>query len=124
MPSTPDAAPDPAAGRPTRTAVHAEPWEELGTDLVVDEENVKCWIETVPPGERRPAHTHRHPWVTVVLSGAFCESLDEHGQLIRRASLETGQVVFNRGEDLPMRHYVRNLSDRTLTMVAIELRGR
>lgn len=99
-----------------------EPWEELGTRLLVDEERVKCWVETVPPGERRPAHTHRHPWVTVVLSGAHGESLDENGELIKAVTLETGQVVFNRGDTLPMRHYVRNLSDRTLVMVAIELR--
>ncbi|WP_055715956.1 cupin domain-containing protein [Streptomyces torulosus] len=99
-----------------------EPWEELGTRLVLDEEHVKCWVETVPPGERRPAHTHRHPWVTVVLSGAHGESLDEKGELIKEVTLETGQVVYNRGDTLPMRHYVRNLSDRTLVMVAIELR--
>lgn len=99
------------------------PWEELGTSLVLDEEHLKCWIETVPPGASRPVHTHRHPWVTVVLSGARCESLDEYGQLIREATLETGQVVLNRSESLPLRHHVRNRSDRTLTMVAIELRG-
>lgn len=99
-----------------------EPWQELGTDLLIDEEHVKCWVETVSPGEQRPAHTHRHPWVTVVLSGAHGESLDEHGELIKAVTLETGQVVHNRGESLPMRHYVRNLSDRTLVMVAIELR--
>lgn len=99
-----------------------EPWQELGTGLLIDEEHVKCWVETVPPGEQRPAHTHRHPWVTVVLSGAHGESLDEHGELIKAVTLETGQVVHNRGESLPMRHYVRNLSDRTLVMVAIELR--
>ncbi len=101
----------------------AEPWEELDTDLVIDEEHVKCWIETVPPHQRRPAHTHRYPWVTVVLSGAHCESFDEHDRLIKVGTLEQGQVVYHRGDGLPMRHYVRNLSDQTLTMVAIELRG-
>lgn len=99
------------------------PWEELGTGLVLDDNDIKCWIETVPPGERRPVHTHRHAWVTVVLSGAHCESRDEHDQLIKTGTLETGQVIHNKGENLPMRHYVRNLSDRPLTMVAIELRG-
>ncbi|WP_052848003.1 cupin domain-containing protein [Streptomyces avicenniae] len=100
-----------------------EPWEELGAALVVDEPGVKCWIETVPPGEARPLHTHRHPWVTVVLSGAHGESLDEHGGVIKKVALETGQVLFNDGAQLPMRHRVRNLSDRTLVMVAIERRA-
>ena len=100
-----------------------EPWVELGTRLVVDEDYVKCWVETVPPGERRPAHTHRHPWVTVVLSGASGESRDEHGELIKEVTLETGQVLLNGPDRLPLRHFVHNLSDRTLVMVAIELRG-
>jgi anti-sigma factor ChrR (cupin superfamily) len=99
-----------------------EPWQELGADLLIDEDQVKCWVETVPPGEQRPAHTHRHPWVTVVLSGAHGESLDENGELIKAVTLETGQVVHNRGGSLPMRHYFHNLSDQTLVMVAIELR--
>lgn len=101
----------------------AEPWEELGTPLVINEEHVKCWVETVPPGERRPTHTHRHPWITVVLSGASGESLDERGNLIKAVTLRTGQVVYNQGHSLPMRHYVHNRSEQTLVMVAIELRN-
>lgn len=100
----------------------SEPWEELGAELLIDEEHVKCWVEVVPPGETRPAHTHRNPWVTVVLSGAHGRSLDEDGELIKVVTLETGQVVYNRGDELPMRHYVHNLSDRTLVMAAVELR--
>lgn len=103
--------------------MHREPWEELGTELVVDEEYVKCWVETVPPGERRPAHTHRYPWVTVVLSGASGESRTEEHEVIKAVTLETGQVLLNGPDRLPMRHYVENLSDRTLVMVAVELRG-
>ncbi|WP_335970531.1 cupin domain-containing protein [Streptomyces sp. CA2R106] len=99
-----------------------EPWLSLGTDLLVDEEHVKCWVEHVPPGERRPLHTHRHPWVTVVLSGAYVESLDEHDNRIKTGTLMSGQVVHNDASALPLRHYVRNLSDQPLVMVAIELR--
>ncbi|WP_165956027.1 cupin domain-containing protein [Streptomyces hainanensis] len=100
-----------------------EPWQELGTALVVDEPGVRAWIETVPPGQDRPLHTHRHPWVTVVLNGASGESLDEHGDVIRKVALETGQVLYHDAADLPLRHRVRNLSDQTLVMVAIERRA-
>jgi hypothetical protein len=99
-----------------------EPWECLGTDLVVDDEQVKCWVEHVPPGEHRPLHTHRHPWITVVLSGAYVESLDEHGNQIKAGALMSGQIVHNAVSVPPLRHYVRNLSDRPLIMVAVELR--
>jgi oxalate decarboxylase/phosphoglucose isomerase-like protein (cupin superfamily) len=99
-----------------------EPWQELGTDLLVNEPHVRCWIETVPPGEQRPAHTHRHPWVTIVLSGAHGDSFDADGRLIKSSRLETGQVIFNPPDRLPYRHFVRNTSQDTLVMVAIEIR--
>jgi len=100
-----------------------EPWEELGAELIIDEPGVKSWIETVPPGQRRPLHTHRHPWVTVVLSGAAGESRDARGELIKTSAVETGQVLFNRPDPNPMRHCMHNTSDRTLVMVAVELRS-
>jgi len=106
-----------------RPVGHREPWEDLGVSLVVDEPTVKCWIETIPPGERRPTHTHRYPWVTVVLSGAHGESRDADDRLIKVADLRTGQVILHRPDPSPMRHYVHNLSDQTLVMVAVELRG-
>ncbi|WP_035847359.1 cupin domain-containing protein [Kitasatospora azatica] len=99
------------------------PWVELGTELLVDQPGLKCWMETVRPGETRPAHTHRHPWVTVVLSGAAGNSLGPDGEVLSKGELTTGQVVFNSGEGLPIRHAVHNTSDRTLVTVAIEIAG-
>jgi hypothetical protein len=102
----------------------AEPWEDLGTELVVDEPYVKCWVETVPPGESRPAHTHRHPWITVVVSGAAGESYTADGKLIRKGPVPVGTVAMNGPDLLPFRHYVRNTSeDETLVMVAVEIRS-
>ena len=100
----------------------AGPWAELGTPLLVAEPGVRAWVEVVPPGEERPAHTHRHPWVTVVVSGAAGESYGADGELIGTNTLTTGQVVWNGADKLPFTHHVRNTSDRTLVMVAVELR--
>jgi len=99
-----------------------EPWIDLGTELVIDQDTVKCWIETVPPGAQRPVHTHRHPWVTVVLAGAAGESLGPDGTVLSRSTVQTGQVSYNGRERIPLQHCVRNTSDSTLIMVAIELR--
>lgn len=99
-----------------------EPWEELGAELVVDEPGVKSWVETVPPGQRRPLHTHRHPWVTVVLSGASGESRAPDGTLLKQSTVHTGQILYNRPGPVPLRHCMHNTSDQTLVMVAIELR--
>lgn len=99
-----------------------EPWEAVGAQLVVDEATVKCWIEEVPPGESRPPHTHRHPWITVVLSGADGESRTPDGTLIAAGSAVEGSVQYNR-QQLPFSHCMTNTSDKPLKLVAIELRN-
>jgi hypothetical protein len=100
-----------------------EPWTALGTELVLDTAMVKCWIETVPPHEARPLHTHLFPWITVVLAGAAGSSLGPDGSVLSCSELKTGQVVFNGPGRLPLCHRVYNKSNSTLVMVAIELRG-
>jgi hypothetical protein len=100
-----------------------DPWVDLGAELVVDEPFVKCWLETIPPGEARPAHVHRHPWVSVVLAGATGESYTSDGRLMGRGEATTGTVRFNGPDRLPYGHYFKNVSeDRTLVMLAMELR--
>ncbi|MGF1428112.1 hypothetical protein [Kitasatospora sp. LaBMicrA B282] len=101
---------------------HAEPWQELETELVVDQPFVKVWVERVPPGGSRPAHTHRHPWVSIVVSGAEGESRSPDGELLAKGAVSTGDVRFNGPDRLPFSHYLTNTSDRTLVMVAVELR--
>jgi hypothetical protein len=100
-----------------------EPWHDLAAELVIDRGDVKCWIEVVRPGEARPLHTHRHPWVTIVLSGAEAESFDAFGRLVSRRKLDAGQVTYNDRPEAAMTHRIRNVTeDRTLRMVAVELR--
>lgn len=100
----------------------SEPWLELGADLIVDQPGVKCWVERVPANSSRPAHTHRHPWLTVVLSGAAGESRTPEGKLIEAGAVRTGDVQFHGPECLPFSHYLVNTSEDTLVMVAVEVR--
>ncbi|NYI04295.1 hypothetical protein [Allostreptomyces psammosilenae] len=99
-----------------------EPWDELGVPLMVDERQVKSWREVIRPGETHPTHTHRHPWITVVVSGGTGESWTGDGVLVGVGSLPTGLTRYN-GEDLlPRRHFVRNTGGDEVVFVAVELR--
>ncbi|NYI04912.1 hypothetical protein [Allostreptomyces psammosilenae] len=100
----------------------AEPWEELHAPLLVDEPHLKVWLEVVKPGETHPAHTHRHPWVTVVISGGSGESWTSDGELIMAGTLPTGHVQYNGPEILPRRHYVKNTGETEVRMIAVEMR--
>jgi hypothetical protein len=107
--------------RPAEPWSALEPWEAVGARLVVDEPGVKCWIEEVPPGESRPPHTHRHPWITVVFSGADGESRTPDGGLIAAGTAVEGAVQFNQPQ-FPFSHCMTNTSDKPLKLVAIEVR--
>jgi hypothetical protein len=111
-----------SAGSADPAEAVVEPWHALGSELIVDEPTVKCWLESVPPGESRPAHTHRHPWLTVVLSGAKGESRRPDGELIAAGEAHAGEVRYNGPDRLPFSHYLTNTSDETLVMLAVELR--
>jgi oxalate decarboxylase/phosphoglucose isomerase-like protein (cupin superfamily) len=99
-----------------------EPWAALGTELLVDLPGVRCWQERVEPGRSRPLHTHRHPWVTVVVSGAEGVSTDAEGRVIVSGRVDAGTVRYNDASVLPFTHSLTNTSDETLVMVAVELR--
>ena len=109
--------PQPAA-EPVR-----EPWQDLGAGLLVDEPSVKAWMEVVPPGESRPLHTHRHPWVTVVVAGGRGESRGPDGATLAAGEASTGDVRYNGPERLPYCQSMTNTSDQTIVMIAIELRN-
>jgi hypothetical protein len=99
-----------------------EPWESLGVPLLVDLPGIKSWMEIVEPGETRPLHTHRHPWVSVVLEGAAGELLAEDGSLIQAGESRAGDVGYHDARELPACHCVRNRSDRRFVAIAVELR--
>ena len=99
----------------------AGPWHELGLDLVVDRPQVRSWVEYLPIGATRPFHTHRAPWLTVVVSGGRAMVLRSDGAG-EELELRTGEVKFNPLADgEPVRHALRNIGDTDLTLVAVQL---
>lgn len=104
----------------TTTAVPAGPWIELGAPLDVDFAPARAWTERLAPGEERPAHTHRRPWLTVVVSGGRGRSTLADGTATE-VELTTGQVKINTLDGGPFRHSMRNIGDTEIVMVGIQL---
>jgi mannose-6-phosphate isomerase-like protein (cupin superfamily) len=105
-----------------RNDVPSGPWEELGVDLVVDEDQAQSWVERLGPQEERPFHTHRVPWLTIVVSGGRAVSTDHLTGEQTPVELRTGEVKFNplpEGEST--RHALRNVGDTELVLVAVQL---
>lgn len=102
----------------------AGPWEELGAplDLAADGrfERIRAWTERIGPGEERPAHTHRIPWLTVVVSGGRGRSMFSDGTC-KEVELTAGEVKLNDLADGPYRHRMRNIGDTEIVMIGIQL---
>jgi beta-alanine degradation protein BauB len=102
----------------------AGPWDELGAplDLAADGEfdRIRAWTERIGPGEERPAHTHRVPWLTVVVSGGRGRSTLADGT-VQEVELTTGQVKLNDLAGGPYRHSMRNVGDTEIVMIGIQL---
>ncbi|TDC78868.1 FAD-dependent monooxygenase [Streptomyces hainanensis] len=111
---------EPTAGAATRGG----PWVELGAALEVDAPGARSWVERIPRGEARPLHTHRRPWLTIVVSGGTAQVSGVDDAEPEDVELVTGTVKFN---PLPaegsIRHALRNTGDTDLVLVAVELGG-
>jgi oxalate decarboxylase/phosphoglucose isomerase-like protein (cupin superfamily) len=99
-----------------------QPWHELGAELTVDAPGVASWVERIPRGERRPFHTHRAPWLTIVISGGTAHVLTPDGAAPEEVELRTGEVKYNA---LPagqaVCHALLNTGDTDLVLVAVQL---
>lgn len=112
---------DPTGTVPTPGVANG-PWEEIGTPLVVDTSLAKAWVERIPAGATRPLHTHRDPWLTVVISGGRADVLGPDGQRLDTVELTTGQVKLNAlPNGRPVRHAMHNTGDSELVLVAVQL---
>ncbi|MBV9292578.1 MAG: hypothetical protein JO222_09025, partial [Frankiales bacterium] len=50
--------------------------DAIGQELVLANDHVRVWLDVVPPGDEQPLHTHRAPYVSVMLSDARAQVLD------------------------------------------------
>ncbi len=54
--------------------------EQIGTAVLMENDDVKIWDFALAPGEAFPMHTHRRTHVIVVIQGGTLETGDEQGR--------------------------------------------
>ncbi len=95
-------------------------------DLLIENESVRVLDTKLAPGERTPVHTHQWPSVLYVLSWSDFERYDPDGNLIAESRSwskkpEAGSAIWA----APLRpHYVKNVGDGELHLVAVEVKPR
>ena len=96
--------------------------ELVGTSVLFENDRVRVWKDFASPGETKPLHVHRLPYITVVIAGDEADNLGEDGSLLRRfEGLTPGQAHYVGPKDLPAIHALRNTGSSEVTVLIIEL---
>jgi hypothetical protein len=96
--------------------------ERVGTSVLFENDRVRVWQDHAGPGETKPLHVHRRPYITVVIVGDEADNLGEDGTLQRRfEGLTPGQAHYVGSNDLPIVHALRNTGSTEIAILIIEL---
>ena len=95
--------------------------EKLGARVLLENDWVRVWDDRVSPGATQDMHTHRRPYLAVVVEGQTGETLDIEGQVMRTFQFTPGETFFFGPEILPVTHALRNTGQNEISVVIIEL---
>ena len=96
--------------------------ERIGASVRFENDRVRVWEDCAGPGETRPLHIHRRPYITVVIAGERADNVGADGALLRRfEGLAPGQAHYVGPEDLPIVHALSNTGSTEVAVLIIEL---
>jgi hypothetical protein len=83
--------------------------EQVAQSVLFENDRVRVWDDRARPGEKKPLHVHRRPYVTVVVDGARAENIAEDGSVLRQFDeLKPGQAHYVGPVELPLVHALHN----------------
>ncbi|MEQ8442746.1 MAG: hypothetical protein RIM33_16080 [Alphaproteobacteria bacterium] len=110
--------------------------EQVGSDIVFEDEKVRVWNFELRPGESTAMHTHEHDYIWYAISGAPLQLYDENEKDLGVLDVPTG-AVFNlklRGDEIeivsepgkgmraPVRHRAVNAGKEPYREILIEFK--
>ena len=95
--------------------------ENVGSNVVLENESVRVWDDRVAPGATQHLHTHRKPYLAVVIEGATAETLNAEGQVTRTFQFTPGETYFFGPDALPVTHALKNTGETEISVVIVEL---
>lgn len=94
--------------------------EVVGGRVVLENDRVRVWDDTVAPGATQHLHTHVRPYLAVAIAGEKAETIDEFGAVTRTYEIEPGEVFWFGPDQLPATHALRNTGATQISVVIIE----
>ena len=94
-------------------------------DVLLENEHVRVLDTRLGPGERTPIHTHQWPAVLYIMGWSDFIRYDPEGNvLVDSRSMGSKPAVGTSLWSAPlMPHYVHNIGEKPLHVIAVELKG-
>lgn len=93
----------------------------MAARLVLANDHVRVWEDLVAPGEQQLLHTHRTPYLSVMLTAASAQVVDAAGAVLYAVERARGDAAWFGADRVPVTHALRNLGDEEIRVVVIEV---
>jgi len=97
------------------------PSEQVGTELLFENDRVRVWDLRLAPGERAGFHRHAHDYFFVVIGGGKLKSVRGDGSDWYETEMDDGEVYFREIEDEDV-HDAVNVGERAWRNIVVELK--
>ena len=108
--------------------------QQVGSDVVFENDKIRVWNFELRPGESTAMHTHEHDYLWYAISGAPLQVTDEHGNDVGTIEVPTGGVFSllvdgdeievlsepGKGMRVPARHKAKNVGTTPYREVLVE----
>lgn len=95
--------------------------ERLGERLLLANARVRVWRDAVAPGAEQPLHTHRRPYLSIVVRGGDGVVVNDAGSTLYELHRAAGDATYFGPDRLPVTHSLRNTGESPLEIVVVEL---
>lgn len=95
--------------------------DRLGERLLLENDHVRVWEDRVAPGTAQPVHTHRNPYLSVVVTPVHAQVEGDTGEPLYAVDREPGTATWFGPDRVPVTHSLRNLGDDDAVVVVVEL---
>jgi len=97
--------------------------QPIGERLVLANDRIRVWEDVVAPGDQQPVHTHRSPYLSVMLTAADAEVVDDTGQVVYRVQRGVGDATWFGADRIPTTHTLRNTGSDDVRVLVVEVLG-
>jgi hypothetical protein len=95
--------------------------DAVGEELLLANEHVRVWADVVEPSAQQPLHTHRTPYLSIMVTGGHAQVLDETGAVLYDVEREPGVATWFGPERVPVTHTLRNVGEEQIRVVVVEV---